>query len=142
MTDHAKRGKSNRLKGASSERELVGKLKEAGWPYAERTSNGRRQAKGDIANGPKHAVIEVRNKQTYSIHAELQAVSALCDGPEFPVLFTRKRGGQWTAHLPADELLSLLGMRENTAEWDSFVEKVTKPRTSRRRLSIGDVMAD
>ena len=124
----AKRGKRNRRAGAEGELAVCKLMAKWGWPYAERTSNGRHQAKGDIANGPRHAVVEVRNKQTYSVHAELAAVQNLCDGPEFPVLFTRKRGGQWTAHLPADELLSLLAAREQTAEWDSFVEKVTERR--------------
>jgi hypothetical protein len=114
VNEHAKRGRANRLKGIRSELELIRKLVEYGWKKAERTQRGVHQAKGDVANGPRHAVIEVRNKQTYSIHSELQAVNALCDGPEFPVLFTRRRGGNWTAHLPANELLSLLAAREQT----------------------------
>lgn len=111
MTDKAKQGRVNREKGKRFERKVAAAYRARGFP-AERESHGRRQTKSDLKGGPEFAVIECRDKKTYSIHTELAAVKELCAASEYPLLITNHRG-MMVAHLPFEELLSLQKARES-----------------------------
>lgn len=102
-----------RRKGAEAEREIVNILKTAGWPRAERTSNGREQSgRCDIAHGPEGVAIEVKRHERLNVPGALDQLTSDCDPLDVPVLVHRPSRHEWMATLPLSELLPLLQLRE------------------------------
>lgn len=103
---------SERLKGAAAEREVVQIIREAGWPNAERTSNGRAQSgRGDIANGPKCVHIEIKRHEKLNVSRAFDQVTADADPLDIPVLVHRPSRHVWMATIPLEDLLVLLWLR-------------------------------
>ena len=105
---------SQRRKGKTGELEVVRVLKDAGWPRAERTSNGRAQhARGDVANGPAGCHIEVKRQERLNVPAAFRQIESDANPLDIPVLVHRPSGQDWMATIPLDELLPLLKLRES-----------------------------
>jgi hypothetical protein len=105
--------KAERAKGARAELEIVSIIRDAGWPNARRTSDGRVQlGRGDIIGGPAATHIEVKRHERLNIHRALDQVRADADALDLPILVHRPSRAPWMATLPLDELLALLALRE------------------------------
>ncbi len=105
-------GKMSRTKGGVGEREVVALAKKAGFPDAERTSNGRHQrTRGDIAGVPGVS-LEVKRVERLQLRASWAQCEEAAGGLLLPVLAHRWNGGQWLAITPLDELLALVRHRE------------------------------
>jgi hypothetical protein len=96
-----------RDKGARGEREVCAIFREAGWPNAERTSNGR-----DIAHGPAGCHFETKFVERLNVPGALAQVRADADPLDIPVLVHRPSRAPWMASLPLGDLLDLLKLRE------------------------------
>ncbi len=108
--------RTERAKGARGELELVHVLRDAGWPDARRTSDGREQvARGDVANGPEGCHFEVKRVERLNVPKALRQIEADANPLDVPVLVHRPSGQAWCATLPLDELLPLLLLRERAA---------------------------
>lgn len=102
-----------RDKGVRGEREVCSIFREAGWPNAERTSNGREQSRrGDIAHGPGGCHFETKFVERLNVPAALAQVRADADPLDIPVLVHRPSRSDWCATLPLADLLELLKLRE------------------------------
>jgi hypothetical protein len=102
-----------RRKGKAGELEVVNVLRDAGWPAAARTSDGRAQAgRGDIAGGPAGIVFEVRRTERVDVWRGLGDARGHAVNGELPVLAFRRSRGGWYAAVPLEELLALLRERE------------------------------
>ncbi len=105
---------SQRTKGAAAEREVINIFKAAGWPHAERTSNGRPQdGRGDVTNGPAGCHIEVKRHEKLNVPKAFDQAVADADALDIPVVVHRPSRHEWMATLPLDELLALLQLRES-----------------------------
>lgn len=105
---------SQRRKGKAGELEVVRAIKDAGWPNAERTSNGRAQhARGDIAGGPQGVHIEVKRQEALNVPKAFRQIESDANPLDVPVLVHRPSGHDWMATLPLDEMLALLKLRES-----------------------------
>jgi hypothetical protein len=103
----------SRTKGAVGEREVVALAKAAGFPDAERTSNGRHQrTRGDIAGVPGLS-LEVKRVEALRLRASWDQCCEAAGDHAIPVLAHRWNGGEWLAVLPLDELLALQKHRED-----------------------------
>lgn len=101
-----------RRKGAAAEREVIGLIREAGWPGACRTHDGRAQAgRGDVAGGPVGVHWEVKRVERLSVPGALAQVRADADTGDLPVLVHRPSRAPWMATLPLVDLLALLALR-------------------------------
>jgi Holliday junction resolvase len=104
-------GAMSRNKGGVGEREVVSLVKKAGFPDAERTSNGRHQrTRGDIAGIPGVTLEVKRTERLHLRQAWAQCQEAAGDSL-LPVLAHRWNGGEWLAIVPLDELLALVKHR-------------------------------
>jgi Holliday junction resolvase len=104
---------SERRKGACGERQVVRVLRDAGWPAAARTSDGRAQVgRGDIAGGPAGVVFEVRRTERLDVWRGLGDAERHAVNGELPVLAFRRSRGGWYAAVPLEGLLALLCKRE------------------------------
>jgi hypothetical protein len=102
-----------RRKGAAAEREVIGIIREAGWPDARRTHDGRAQVgRGDVAGGPPGVHIEVKRHERLSVPAALAQVRRDADPGDLPVLVHRPSRSAWMATLPLADLLDLLALKE------------------------------
>ena len=102
-----------RTKGAAAEREIIAILHAHGWPYAERTSNGRIQTgRGDIARGPEGVHLEVKRHERLNVPAALDQVKRDAHTLDIPVLVHRPSRHEWMATLKLEDLLPLLALRE------------------------------
>lgn len=102
-----------RDKGARGERQVCSIFREAGWPNAERTSNGREQSgRGDIAHGPAGCHFETKLVERLNVPGALAQVRADADPLDIPVLVHRPSRSGWMATLPLSDLLLLLKLRE------------------------------
>ncbi len=102
-----------RQKGKVAELEVVHLLRDHGWKDARRTSDGRgQQSRGDIANGPAGAHIEIKRQERLAVPAALRQAESDAGPHEIPVLIHRPSRSEWMATLPLDELLALLRLRE------------------------------
>jgi hypothetical protein len=106
-------GNTSRDKGAEFEREVVSILRAAGWPLAERTSNGRVQsARGDIAGGPPGVHIECKRQERLNVPKTFDQVLRDANPLDIPVMVHRPSRHAIMATLPLEELLPLLRSRE------------------------------
>jgi Holliday junction resolvase len=104
---------TERRKGAEFEREVVRLLRERGWTYAGRSSDGRKQsARGDIVNGPAGCHLELKRHERLNVPKAFDQVMADSDGA-IPILIHRPSRHEVMATLPLDELLPLLQLRES-----------------------------
>jgi hypothetical protein len=104
--------RAERAKGARGELEVVARIREAGWPDARRTHDGRRQAgRGDVAGGPEATHIEIKRQERLNVPAALAQVRADADPLDLPVLVHRPSRAEWMATLPLADLLELLALR-------------------------------
>lgn len=104
-------GKMSRTKGGVGEREVVKLAKAAGFPDAERTSNGRHQrTRGDIAGVPGMS-IEVKRTEQIRFREWVAQVEESAGGVLIPVIAHRQNNMGWWAMLPLDELLALQRFR-------------------------------
>ncbi len=104
---------TERRKGAAAERETIALIREAGWPHARRTSDGRGQVgRGDVAGGPVGVHIEVKRQERLNVPAALTQVRSDADPLDIPVLIHRPSRSEWMATLPLSDLLPLLVLRE------------------------------
>lgn len=104
---------SQRLKGASGEREVVQILHRHGWGFAERTSNGREQnGRGDISHGPAGCHIEVKRQEKLSVPAAMDQAIRDADRLDVPIIVHRPSRHVWMATLPLEDFLPLLALRE------------------------------
>lgn len=107
-------GAHKRNKGAAGEREVIHLLHAAGWPDAERTSNGREQAgKSDIARGPAGCHIEIKRQERLNVPQALTQATTEANRLDIPIVVHRPSRHVWMATLPLDELLPLLKLRES-----------------------------
>lgn len=105
-------GKMSRRKGGDGEREVVRIAKAAGYPDAERTSDGRHQrTRGDIAGIPG-VTLEVKRTERLALRAAWSQCTEAAGPSDLPVLAHRWNGGEWIAMVPLDELLALLRHRQ------------------------------
>ena len=106
-------GLSAREKGAKFELEVVGILRVAGWPLAERTSNGRVQsARGDIAGGPPGVHIECKRQEILNVPKAFDQIRRDASPLDIPVMVHRPSRHEIMATLPLEELLPLLRLRD------------------------------
>jgi hypothetical protein len=106
----------SRRKGAGFEREVVQELRLAGWPLAERTSDGRVQAcRGDIASGPEGVHLECKRHERLNVPKAFDQVRRDASPVDIPVLVHRPARHVLMATLPFSELLQLLKLRERDA---------------------------
>lgn len=109
-------GKGRRAKGAAGEREAIQIVRDAGWPNARRTSDGREQtARGDVANGPEGCHIEIKRQEALNVPKAFRQIEADAHPHDLPVLVHRPSRQDWMATLPLAELLSLLALKELAA---------------------------
>lgn len=102
-----------RRKGAAAEREVITIIRDAGWPDARRTHDGRAQAgRGDVAGGPVGVHWEVKRVERLSVPGALAQVRRDADPGDLPVLVHRPSRSDWMATLPLADLLDLLALRE------------------------------
>lgn len=102
-----------RRKGAEAEREVARLLRDAGWPRARRSADGRAQTgRGDIAGGPAGVHLEVKRQERLNIGAALRQATADADPLNTPAVIHRPSRCEWMATLPADDLFDLLALRE------------------------------
>jgi hypothetical protein len=102
-----------RRKGANGEREVVAIVRNAGWPDAVRTSDGRAQAgRGDVAGGPAGCTFEIRRTERLNVWQGLEDAERHAAHGELPILAFRRSRGGWYAALPLERLLALLRGRE------------------------------
>jgi Holliday junction resolvase len=100
---------TERRKGKEGELEVVRILRDHGWPQAERTARGVSQdGRGDIANGPLQAHLEVRRRERINIWGCLEDAERGAAEGETPMLVFRRSRGRWYVALPLEELLPLL----------------------------------
>lgn len=105
--------RAERSKGAHGERAVIALIREAGWPHARRTSDGRGQSgRGDVAGGPAGCHVEVKRQERLNVPRALAQVRADADPLDVPVLVHRPSRSEWMATLPLSELLPLLALRE------------------------------
>ena len=104
---------SQRLKGAAGEREIVSALKAAGWPHADRTSNGKAQnTRGDIMNGPQGVHIEIKRQEKLNICSALDQAISDANPLDVPIVIHRPSRHEWMATLKLEDLLTYLAARE------------------------------
>jgi hypothetical protein len=104
-------GKMSRTKGGVGEREVVALAKAAGFPDAERTSNGRHQrTRGDVAGVPG-VTLEVKRTERLQLRQAWAQCTEAAGDSLLPVLAHRWNGGEWLAVVPLDELLALVKHR-------------------------------
>jgi hypothetical protein len=109
-------GDGARRKGVDGEHEVVAILRNAGWPAARRTADGRSQAgRGDVAGGPADVHFEIRRRERAELWAWLADAERGAGADELPLLVFRRSRSRWYAALPLDELLALLWLREGEA---------------------------
>ena len=88
---------------------MIALIREAGWPLARRTSDGRVQlGRGDVTGGPEACHIEVKRQERLNVPAALAQVRADADPLELPVLVHRPSRSEWMATIPLADLLELL----------------------------------
>ena len=109
-------GKPSRDKGKLGELEMVHVLRAAGWPDAERTSNGREQGLGDIANGPKDVYMEVRRREKLNVWASFEEASRKAPMGYLPLVAFRRSRSPWLTVVELDEMLPLLALREKALD--------------------------
>lgn len=103
---------TERRKGAEFEREVAKLLRERGWTYAGRSSDGRKQAdRGDIINGPEGCHLELKRQERLNVPKAFDQVIQDA-GDCIPILIHRPSRHEIMATLPAEELFALLRMRE------------------------------
>jgi hypothetical protein len=105
------KGRAARRKGKAGELEAVRIIREHGWPRASRSSRGTAQ-KGDVADGPAAAVIEIRRRESLSVPAAMREVMGRCEPHELPLLVHRRSNQPWLVTMELAELLPLLRLRE------------------------------
>lgn len=104
----------SREKGRKGENEVIYAMRDAGWPTARRTSDGREQiARGDVANGPEGCHFEIKRVEKLSVPKAFDQVVRDADPTDIPVLVHRPSRHEWMATLPLSELLPLLRLRES-----------------------------
>jgi hypothetical protein len=102
-----------RRKGARGELEAIALIRDAGWPNARRTHDGRAQSgRGDVAGGPAGCHIEIKRVERLSVPKALSQLRADAGPLDLPILVHRPSRSPWMATLPLDELLSLMALRE------------------------------
>lgn len=105
--------RAERAKGKRGELEAIALIRDAGWPLARRTSDGRRQlGRGDVTGGPAGVHIEIKRHERLNVPKALDQVREDADALDLPVLAHRPSRSPWMATLPLDELLALLALRE------------------------------
>jgi hypothetical protein len=106
-------GAASRLKGAKFERDVCAELRAAGWPRAERTSDGRVQAdRGDITGGPEGVHFECKRHERLNVPKAFEQVRRDASPVDIPVLVHRPSRCEIMATLPLADLLPLLKLRE------------------------------
>jgi len=106
-------GKASRDKGAAAEREVARIIRDAGWPLARRTSDGREQAlRGDIAKGPAGVHLEVKRFEKAHVWEWWEQAQGDLAVGYTPVVAFRRSRSPWLALIELDELLPLLALRE------------------------------
>jgi hypothetical protein len=106
-------GRTERNKGARGELEIVGLLRDHGWPRARRTHDGREQSqRGDIAEGPGGVYWEVKRQERLNVPAALAQVERDAPALVVPILVHRPSRQAWMTTLPLTDLLPLLSLRE------------------------------
>lgn len=104
---------AERRKGAAAEREIIALIREAGWPHARRTSDGRTQTgRGDVTGGPAAVHLEIKRHERLNVPGALAQVRFDADPLDIPVLVHRPSRSDWMATLPLSDLLDLLALRE------------------------------
>lgn len=107
---------TERRKGAVGEREVIAAIKQAGWPDAERTHDGRAQrGRSDVRRGPEGCAIEIKRQERLNVPAAFDQLKRDSYATDIPVLVHRPSRHEWMATLPLDELLALLALREHAA---------------------------
>jgi hypothetical protein len=104
---------TERRKGAVAEREVIAILRAAGWPHAQRTSNGRDQhGRGDILAGPPGTHLEIKRQERLNVPKALAQAINDAHQLDIPIVIHRPSRHNWMATLPLDDLLDLLALRE------------------------------
>jgi hypothetical protein len=88
-------------------------LRAAGWPQAQRTSDGHVQAaRGDIGGGPEGVHLECKRQERLNIAAAFDQVQRDANPLDIPVVVHRPSRQAVMATLPFEDLLPLLALRE------------------------------
>jgi len=102
-----------RRKGAEAERQVARLLRDAGWPEARRSADGRPQeGRGDIAGGPAGVHLEIKRHERLNVAAAVRQATTDADPLDLPIVIHRPSRCQWMATLPLEDLLALLALRE------------------------------
>lgn len=105
-----------RRKGAEAEREVARLLRDAGWPAARRSADGRSQTgRGDLAGGPAGVHLEVKRQERLNVAAAVRQATADADPLDLPIVIHRPARCGWMATLPLEDVLALLALRELAA---------------------------
>ena len=102
-------GSTSRDKGASAEREVVRMFRDAGWPDAHRTSNGRAQiGRGDIEGLGGGLHVEVKRQERLNVPAAFDQVTRDARPLDLPCLIHRPSRHPWMLTMPLELALPLL----------------------------------
>jgi Holliday junction resolvase len=102
-------GKPSRDKGAAAEREVVRILRDAGWPDAVRTSDGRAQdGRGDVLKGPDGFHIEIKRQERLNVPAAMLQATEDAGGELIPIVVHRPSRQQWMVTVDLRVFLGLL----------------------------------
>src|SRR4051812_25148425 len=101
--------KSQRVKGAVGEREIVNILKGRGYLQARRVPNsGGLHEKGDVADGIPGFHLEVKRQETTKILEWCRQSESEADENSIPLLIFRRNRDKWRVVLSLDDFLDLL----------------------------------
>jgi Holliday junction resolvase len=102
-----------RRKGAKAELEVARIIRDAGWPKARRTSDGREQAlRGDITHGPAGVHLEVKRFEKAHVWEWWEQAQGDLRVGYMPVVAFRRSRAPWLALTELDDLLPLLALKE------------------------------
>lgn len=103
-------GAMSRRKGSRAEAAVVNQLRKW-WPNARRNFDSGSAGGGDVT-GPAGVSIEVKCVEKLNIWQALEQAARDADPLHLPVVVFKRNGTDWYAALPADELWTLLKLRE------------------------------
>lgn len=105
---------SHRTKGKRGELEVIHTLRQFGWSFAARTSDGRSQnGRNDISGGPQGCAIEIKRQERLNVPAAFDQLMRDSDPIDVPILVHRPSRHVWMATLPFSNLLELLRLKED-----------------------------
>jgi len=107
---------NSRRKGKAAELEVCEAIRDAGWPNARRTHDGRsQQGRGDVTGGPANCHIEIKRRERLNVPEAFDQITRDANPLDMPVLIHRPSRQEWMATIPLDDFLALVAFKEFAA---------------------------